>query len=287
VFLSGRDLKCKAVKVSQDERDEAVTAGEPGPPGRARALDDWVLPWPRVKANWDRAALLVIDVQNYSCNPLTGVAELLLTEGSPFAAYYIGRVTTVMVPNIRRLLLAFRRDGREVIYTRHGPFLPNGRDLVQWRQMRNADAVSVTGRPTLWPSGSYEHQIVNDLEPVAGELVIDKNSSSPFNSTGIDQVLRNLGVETLVLTGTATDMCVETTGRDAADRGYGVIVVEDATATYHEEHHRASLAALARVYGQVWTTSRVITSLGEAARQRAAGERDGSSAMSKADKEWQ
>ena len=80
--------------------------------------------------------------------------------------------------------------------------------------------------------GSFEHEIVDELAPLPGELVLDKNASSPFNGTGIDQLLRNLGVETLVLVGVATDMCVETTGRDAADRGYNVIVAEDATATY-------------------------------------------------------
>ena len=58
-------------------------------------------------------------------------------------------------------------------------------------------------------------------------------------------------------------MCVETTGRDAADRGYNVIVVEDATATFQEEHHIAALSGLARVYTQVWKTDQVLGSLGD------------------------
>ena len=63
------------------------------------------------------------------------------------------------------------------------------------------------------------------------------------------------------MVGMATDMCVETTARDAADRGYNVIVVEDATATFFEHHHRAALSALARVYTQVWDTQRVLDQL--------------------------
>jgi len=59
----------------------------------------------------------------------------------------------------------------------------------------------------------------------------------------------------------ATDMCVETTARDAADRGYNVIVVEDAVATFFEEHHNAALSALARVYTQVWSTDQVLRRL--------------------------
>ena len=247
-----------------------MTSQDSGASDTFGVVADWVLPWPRVEPNWSRSALLVIDAQNYSSNPGSGITKVLLTERSPFAAYYVERLTTVMIPNIRRLLYAFRQAGCEVIYTRHGPLLPDGRDLVQWRRTRNAEAVSATGRPALWPLGSYEHQIVHDLVPAPGELVIDKNSSSPFNGTGIDQILRNLGTETLVLTGTATDMCVESTGRDAADRGYGVIVAEDATATYHHEHHKASLDALACVYAQVWTTSRVIDSLDAAVHREAA-----------------
>jgi nicotinamidase-related amidase len=262
-----------------------VTTGDSGALGGLDILTGWVLPWPRVEPNWSRSALLVIDVQNYSSNPSVGIAERLVAEGSPFAAYYVKRLTTVMIPNIRRLLDAFRKCGRDVIYTRHGSLLPDGRDLVQWRRTRNAEAVSTTGRPALWPLGSYEHQIVHNLAPVAGELVIDKNSSSPFNGTGIDQILRNLDIETLVLTGTATDMCVESTGRDAADRGYGVIVAEDATATYHQEHHKASLEALARVYAQVWATSRVIDSVERAVHLEVAGGTVAGGALPKPDKE--
>jgi nicotinamidase-related amidase len=113
----------------------------------------------------------------------------------------------------------------------------------------------------MWPVGSFEHEIVDEVAPGPGELVLDKNSSSPFNGTGIDQLLRNLGVDTLVLAGVATDMCVETTARDAADRGYNVVVASDATATFYAAHHDASLSALARVFGKVWNTETILHGL--------------------------
>jgi nicotinamidase-related amidase len=175
--------------------------------------------------------------------------------------YYNQRVQNVMIPNTRRLVDSFRKHSLEVLYTRHGALLPDGRDMVKRRQRRDTDAKDNTGRPAMWSVGSFEHQIVEELTPEPHELVIDKNSSSPFNGTGIDQLLHNFNLETLVITGAATDMCVETTGRDAADRGYNVIVVEDATATFQEEHHIAALSGLARVYTQVWKTDQVLDSL--------------------------
>ena len=226
------------------------------------SLPGWIMPWPSFRVEWSRAALLVIDLQNYSSNAACGITQMIAEQYPDVAEYYVPRVRTA-VSNTQRLLEAFRRTNREVIYTRHGALLNDGRDMIPRRQRRDRDARDQTGCPTLWSKGSYEHEIVADLAPLRHELVIDKNASSPFNGTGIDQLLRNMGIDSLVMTGMATDMCVETTARDAADRGYNVIVVEDATATFFPEHHRAALSALARVYTQVWTTDRVLSSLSE------------------------
>lgn len=218
---------------------------------------EWFMPWPSFEVDWSRAGLMVIDYQNYSSNPECGVAGMLKDQFPEIAEYYLPRIRET-VGNSRRLLEAFRSAGREVIYTRHGALLSDGRDMIARRRLRDRDSITSTEKPTLWSRGSFEHEVIADLAPLEDELVIDKNASSPFNGTGIDQLLRNLGLETLVMVGMATDMCVETTARDAADRGYNVIVVEDAVATFFPEHHRAALSALARVYTQVWSTERVI-----------------------------
>ena len=223
-----------------------------------RTLPQWVLPWPAFVVDWKRAALIVIDYQNYSSNPNAGMARMLFEKFPAVAAYYVPRITEVTIPNTRRLLNAFRKAGLERIFTRHGAFLPDGRDFIPRRRKREQDAVQLTGVPHLFSRGTYEHEIVEALKPLPEELVVDKNSTSPFHSTGIDQILRNLGIETLVVTGMATEMCVESTSRDAADRGYHVIVVEDAVATFYPEHHYASLSALARVFAQVWSAEQVL-----------------------------
>lgn len=224
-------------------------------------LPGWHMPWPSFAIDWARSALLLVDLQNYGCNPSTGVAAMLAGRYPEIAGYYVPRLTEVVVPNARRLLAAFRAAGLPVLFTRHGPLLPDGSDMIARRRRRDADSLAATTTPTLWHRGTFEHAIIDDLAPRADELVIDKNTSSAFNSTGIEWLLRNKGIETLIVGGMATDMCVETTARDAADRGFNAVIVEDAAATFFERHHRAALGGFARVFGQVHGTERILAAL--------------------------
>jgi nicotinamidase-related amidase len=228
-------------------------------------LAGWHMPWPAFEVDWAHAALLVVDLQNYGCSAGVGLPQMLSERYPEIARYYVPRVTETVVPNTRRLLEGFRVVGGRVVFTRHGPLLADGSDMIARRRRRDAESLARTGAPALWHRGTFEHEVVASLAPAAGELVIDKNTSSAFNSTGLEWLLRNMAVETLVVAGIATDMCVETTARDAADRGFGVIVVEDATATFFERHHRAALSGFARVFGQVWRSAQVLDAL-EASR---------------------
>jgi nicotinamidase-related amidase len=221
----------------------------------------WHMPWPHFEVDWTRAALVLVDMQNYGCNPEAGLALMLSQRYPDIARYYVPRVTQIAVPNARRLLEGSRAARRPVVFTRHGPLLADGSDMIPRRRRRDVESLAATGTPALWHRGTFEHEVIESVAPAAGELVIDKNTSSAFNSTGIEWLLRNMGVETLVVAGMATDMCVETTARDAADRGFNVIVAEDATATFFEHHHRAALSGFARVFGQVWDSAQVLAAL--------------------------
>ena len=224
------------------------------------SFPEWFMPWPAFDVDWTRAGLLIVDFQNYGSNPDCGGTRMLTRQHPRVADYYQSRLRKT-IGNTQRLLAAFRARSLEVVFTRHGALLSDGRDMILRRRHRDQDSIRLTDTPTLWSRGSFEHEIVSELTPLQDELVIDKNASSPFNGTGIDQLLRNLGLETLILTGMATDMCVETTARDAADRGYNVIVVEDATATFFDRHHQAALSAMARVYTQIQSTDQILQSL--------------------------
>lgn len=247
-------------------RPQAADASSSAPIDSPETLPGWPMPWPELDLDWGRAGLLVVDVQNYGCNREVGLCRLLAERHPQIAATYLPRLEGTVVPNVLRLVASFRAAGARVAFTRHGPLLPDGADMIARRRRRDRDALAATAMPALWHRGTFEHDLIAAVVPEPDEPVVDKNTSSAFNSTGIEWLLRNLGVRTLVVVGMATDMCVETTARDAADRGFDVIVVEDATLTFLEEHHRAALSGFARMFGQVWTTERVLGALAEGRR---------------------
>ena len=96
------------------------------------------------------------------------------------------------------------------------------------------------------------------------EKMLNKTSSGTLNSTMLDQTLRNMGVESLIVSGVTTDVCVETTARDAADRGFQVIVVEDACTAFSEDLHRAALQEFSLAFGRVRKTEEVLELLSAA-----------------------
>jgi nicotinamidase-related amidase len=224
-------------------------------------LKEWIFPWPEFDLDWAKTALLIIDCQNYSSNPDCGLSLVMKEKYPSIANYYIPRITQKTIPNTKRLLDKFRALNTPAIYTRHGALLPDGSDMIERRRRRDQDAIKASEKPAMWSKGDFEHDIISELKPMDGELVVDKNSSSPFNGTGVDQLLKNLSIDSLIVAGMATDMCVETTSRDVADRGYNVIVAEDAVATFVEQHHYAALSGFSRVFGKVWNTEDILNAL--------------------------
>lgn len=157
-----------------------------------------------------RAALLVIDVQNATFGP---VQEKSTPE---FHAAAKGRV----IPNLRRLLEAFRRAELEVIYTVMENLTADGRD-------RSLD-YKLSGMSIA--KGSWEAQVLAQVAPQGDELVLPKTSSSVFNSTNLDYLLRNIGIEDMFVAGFLTDQCIDHAVKDGADRGYYMSCIHDACA---------------------------------------------------------
>src|SRR5207248_2441999 len=110
--------------------------------------------------------------------------------------------------------------------------------------------------------GSKEAEILQEVAPLDGEVVISKSSTGAFNSSTLDQVLRNLGIEVLLVVGVNTDACVELTSRDAADRGYDVIVVSDGCACLNgEARHDQALARMGQGVISIKTSAEVLAEI--------------------------
>jgi nicotinamidase-related amidase len=199
----------------------------------------------------EQTALLVVDMQYGDASMDHGLFKLRRERGvTDDLDYFAGRLTAI-VPNIQRLLAACRTRGAEVVYTRIQAMTRDGRDRSAIHKELGIHFLA----------GSKEAEILDEIKPAGDEMVFDKTTGSVFNSTNIHYVLRNVGVETLVMVGVMTSGCVESAARDAKDLGYHVIVVEDACATWTRDMQTASIRVMNEVFAKIKSTDEVLAAL--------------------------
>ncbi len=205
--------------------------------------------------------LLIIDMQEYFLNPQSPFSRMMERRASGLTEYFQERSNTMVTPNIQRLLSAFRDAGQRVVYTTVASETQDGSDWSLPFKRMNAEAREQIGEHSLPAKTDPWARILDELEPAADEVVINKTTFSAFSSTGLDATLRNMGIETIVLVGVVTNRCVETTMRGAADRGYRVILVDDATAAFSQELQDAATLSLTGAYGFVRQTDETLNLL--------------------------
>lgn len=211
-------------------------------------------------------ALVLVDMQYLDAHRDYAFGRNLRETHPGVWRYYFRRIEGVVVPNGQRLLLAFRRRGMRVIHLTLGSELQDGTDFV------GPDAAFLSRQrsaasPAAFHKGTIEHRILPQLTPIAGELVLNKTSRSAFTSTALERILLNVRVRTLVFVGVATSACVDLTARDAVDRGFGAVIVEDATADLDRLSHQAALRQFAIRWGRVWTCDKTLRALRRVGRQ--------------------
>jgi nicotinamidase-related amidase len=194
-----------------------------------------------------RTALVVIDMQRDFIEP-GGFGAALGNDVSRLEA---------IVPTVAALIGLFREKGWPIVHTREA-HLPDLSDCPPAKRLRG-DAPQRIGDPgpmgRLLVRGEPGNQIIESLAPLPGEIVIDKPGKGAFYATGLGDILQARGVTHLVLAGVTTEVCVQTTMREANDRGYDCLLVEDATESYFPEFKAATLAMVAAQGGIVgWTT---------------------------------
>ncbi len=210
-----------------------------------------------------RTALLIIDMQRDFLEP-GGFGEMLGND--------VGQLRRTIDPN-RRLLAAWRDAGLLVLHTREG-HRPDLADLPQAKRLRGRGARTIgdsgpMGR--ILVRGEAGHDIIPELYPVPGEPVIDKPGKGAFFATDLHAILQASGIDRLVVTGVTTEVCVNTTVREANDRGYDCLVVEDCVGSYFPEFQAAGLAmirAQGGIFGWVASSPALLAALAAAGLAR-------------------
>lgn len=211
-----------------------------------------------VDFNVRSAGLMVIDMQKGGCDPKMGRGPALKKKSPEAYEQWYGLLERTVVPNIKRMQNFFRQHRLKVVFFRNGVLLPDGSDMFPRRRYWEEQQMRILGETEHRYPGTVRHEVLDEIAPMRGELVLDKNSSSAFNSTCIDQILRNWRVDSLVISGMATSGCVETTARDAADRGYNCILLDDGCASRDPEAHRWTMKNFASLFGTVMQTDQAL-----------------------------
>ena len=208
----------------------------------------------------DKTALVVIDMQRDFLLP-GGFGESLGND--------VGQLLKV-VPPLTALIAAARAAGIMVVHTREG-HRPDLSDCPPAKLNRGAPSKRI-GDPGKYGRilirGEYGHDIVDELAPIDGEVVIDKPGKGAFYATELSDVLTEAGITQLLVTGVTTEVCVHTTTREANDRGYECLVVSDCVGSYFPEFQRAGLETIKAqggIFGWVADTSAVIPALSKLA----------------------
>jgi len=196
----------------------------------------------------DHAALVVVDVQNDFCAP----GGMMDNEGLDLAAVQAmaARLPSLIdAARVAGVLVVFIRN----VYSTEGNLYLSDSWLEQAARRRGG---SYTQRD-ICAEGSWEGDFYGNVRPRPGEPVVTKHRFSAFHNTDLETILKSHAIRTVVMTGVASNVCVETTAREAFVRDYYVVFLSDGTATYADEDHQATLRVIDRSFGEVTSVAAV------------------------------
>jgi nicotinamidase-related amidase len=175
-----------------------------------------------------------------------------------------------VVPPLAEVLAAARAAGLLIIHTREG-HLPDLSDCPPAKLQRGEPSMRIGDQGKLGRiliRGEYGHDIIDELAPIEGEVVIDKPGKGAFYATDLQKVLQENGISQLIVTGVTTEVCVHTTVREANDRGYEALVLSDCVGSYFPEFQRIGLemvSAQGGIFGWVADSKAMLAALAQPA----------------------
>lgn len=193
--------------------------------------------------------LLTIDIQNIYMQPSDDPAQR--TRWAPF----VQRMREIVIPTVQDLQERFRAQGMDVLHARIACQLEDGRD-------RSLSQKKPGWNYLLLPKSEPSSQIVPQLAPQPGEVVVTKTTDSALTGTNLRLILQNMGVKNVVMTGIFTDQCVSSTVRSLADESFNVILIENGCAAGTDELHRQELEIINMIYCQVLDSGELLEILG-------------------------
>jgi len=202
----------------------------------------------------EQTALLIIDMQYASAHRETGLGRLLKMNSEEASGQYrFDRIEQLVIPNIQKLLQFFRKNNLHVMFITLGSEMPDYSDLpAHVKGFAKSVGNTISNR---------EHEILDELKPLTGELVVNKRTMSAFNSSPVDLLLKTIGIRYVLCSGVSTNSCVEGTARDAAEHGYHTVMIDDACGAATQKLHDFALNNFRRLIGMVMSTEEVISAL--------------------------
>jgi biuret amidohydrolase len=198
----------------------------------------------------ETTALVIIDMQRDFLEP-GGFGSALGND--------VSLLSTAIEP-LQKVLATARELGMTIIHTREG-HRPDMTDCPPAKFARGEFIGTDSPKGRILIRGEYGHDIVDELAPAPGEIVLDKPGKGSFYATDLDLILRNLDIRSLIVTGVTTEVCVHTTVREANDRGYECLILSDCTGATDPGNHAAALHMVTMqggVFGAVATSTAVI-----------------------------
>ena len=206
----------------------------------------------RIEIDPLKTALLIIDAEYACVKPIESehLTREELEHNTRWASFY-KTYASVTIPNLQTLIALCRKTGMEVTYARIQGHKRDGSDRSLDQKVTGFNQFLVT-------AGDHRGEIIQEIAPQQDDVVVNKTTDSALNGTNLRLIYHNMGIDTVIVTGTMTDQCVSGTVRDLADESFKVWLIEDACLAATKRLHENELEALNNIYCHVITTQELV-----------------------------